>query len=1014
MEGKQYMQKNMEEIEEIKSQNNELKRELSKLKLQKQLAEQQRDQFLNELTETRNSKTYKIARGLTCIPRKLRAFRHSHKVVREDQTVYPYMISVVMAVYNTEEFLREMLDSILAQKQDVLATYLRSDESSMFRKQVYENIYELILVDDGSTDSTSDICDEYAKKYPWIKVLHKENGGVSSARNAGIEIATGKYITFPDSDDKITPNVFEECFLFFEAHENDISLVTYPLRFFDAQSGDHWTTYRFAEGTRILDMMEEWDKPQYFTAASFFKTASLKEHIFFDRNLINGEDIKFAHEVMYQDTPRIGLISNCTYWYRRRSTGEQSAIQQSKTTEKYYIPYITDMLGWLMKNAKNTYGEIPKYVQYAVMGQLQWRLRSDGDGEMAKSIIGEEGFAEYRRQIKELVKQIDTDVIMSQKQLFREHLFWLGSIKTDGNPEREYDGENINYSFDGVYCSDAASCYLRLEFMKIEDGVLYLEGASANLEPDCENWILIGEQRISVDTYERRNADVKILDEAALFVETFKVQVPLAQIDQEEIYFGSTIKGMDVKKTRIVPGKFMPITKELSKSYYSEESWTVRLEDNRLVIWNMDALIQMPDFEQEFESQILGGKFGKSANVIEAVSIRKEALNRRAWKRHGKQIWLISDRYSVADDNGEALFEYLANKKDPRVEIYFVIAKDSKDFERLKEIGKVVEQDSREHMLLHLTADCIISSQADEYIIDPVWRKGFVKNVYKDLYCRSRFVFLQHGVIKDDLSSWLNRYNKNIDGFVCTAFREAQSVRDCDYYYDDQVWLTGLPRYDRLYHDEKKYIMVMPTWRKWLMTDFNASASDKDATHVNSNIVNTEYFEFYHALLNNERLLAECDKYGYKLCFMPHTNIRESMHLFCEDERVICFDFDKPYREAFAEADLLITDYSSTAMDFAYLRKPVIYAQFDSERFFSGEHTYEKGYFDYERDGFGDVVYDLDTLVDDITQSMKNGCILSEKYKNRIDSFFEYNDKKNSERVYKKLQTLMELPEYAN
>ena len=195
------------------------------------------------------------------------------------------------------------------------------------------------------------------------------------------------------------------------------------------------------------------------------------------------------------------------------------------------------------------------------------------------------------------------------------------------------------------------------------------------------------------------------------------------------------------------------------------------------------------------------------------------------------------------------------------------------------------------------------------------------------------------------------------------------------------------------------------------MTDFNAADSDKDATHVNEDLMNTEYFRFYHDLLNNKRLLDECDKYQYKLCFMPHTNIRECMDLFCEDERIVCFDFDKPYREAFAEANLLITDYSSTAMDFAYLYKPVIYAQFDKERFFSGEHTYEKGYFDYERDGFGDVVYDLDTLIDHTIQAMRDGCSLKKKYRQRIGTFFAFHDNHNCERVYKKLQALMELPE---
>ena len=159
--------------------------------------------------------------------------------------------------------------------------------------------------------------------------------------------------------------------------------------------------------------------------------------------------------------------------------------------------------------------------------------------------------------------------------------------------------------------------------------------------------------------------------------------------------------------------------------------------------------MQIPNFEQEFEEQILHEKCGELPEIMEAIAVRKQALNRKAWSGNRKQIWLVSDRYHNGDDNGEALFQYLAGRNDLKADVYFVISKDSADYERLSAMGKVVEQDSREHMLLHLIADCIISSQADEYIIDPVWRKKHVNNIYKDLYCRKKYVFLQHGVIKD-------------------------------------------------------------------------------------------------------------------------------------------------------------------------------------------------------------------------------------------------------------------------
>ena len=97
--------------------------------------------------------------------------------------------SVIVPVYNVEKYLKECVDSILGQSF--------SD-------------FELILVDDGSPDNCPAICDEYAKKDEHVKVIHKPNGGVSSARNAGIQMARGEYILFCDSDDFYLDTAFEK------------------------------------------------------------------------------------------------------------------------------------------------------------------------------------------------------------------------------------------------------------------------------------------------------------------------------------------------------------------------------------------------------------------------------------------------------------------------------------------------------------------------------------------------------------------------------------------------------------------------------------------------------------------------------------------------------------------------------------------------------------------------------------------------------------------------------------
>lgn len=115
-------------------------------------------------------------------------------------------ISVIVPVYKVEKYLRDCIDSILAQSF---------------------NNFELILIDDGSPDQCGLICDEYAGKDNRIKVIHQENGGLSAARNAGLDIITGNYVTFVDSDDVIAPNYLEVLYRHIVNYNCDISVCTY-------------------------------------------------------------------------------------------------------------------------------------------------------------------------------------------------------------------------------------------------------------------------------------------------------------------------------------------------------------------------------------------------------------------------------------------------------------------------------------------------------------------------------------------------------------------------------------------------------------------------------------------------------------------------------------------------------------------------------------------------------------------------------------------------------------------
>ena len=116
------------------------------------------------------------------------------------------LISVIIPVYNVEKYLEKCLNSVI--------------------NQTYKNL-EIIVIDDGSTDNSGKICDEYAKKDSRIIVIHTENGGVSSARNKGLEVAKGEYIGFVDSDDYIEDNMYEILYRNLVKFDVDISMCNY-------------------------------------------------------------------------------------------------------------------------------------------------------------------------------------------------------------------------------------------------------------------------------------------------------------------------------------------------------------------------------------------------------------------------------------------------------------------------------------------------------------------------------------------------------------------------------------------------------------------------------------------------------------------------------------------------------------------------------------------------------------------------------------------------------------------
>lgn len=375
-------------------------------------------------------------------------------------------------------------------------------------------------------------------------------------------------------------------------------------------------------------------------------------------------------------------------------------------------------------------------------------------------------------------------------------------------------------------------------------------------------------------------------------------------------------------------------------------------------------------------------------------------------QKNKREHWILMDRDTRADDNAEHLYRYIRSEH-PEQEIYYVLSNKSHDWKRLKKDNfNLLNFGSFEHKKLLKTASKVISSHIDKYVND-YFPDGSMLN--------QQFIFLQHGVIKDDLSNWINT-KKNISLMITSTEAEFKSIAFDNRYYltNKEVILTGLARHDALFLKKNKFesnnktILIMPTWRDSILPKAKANCSERDK---NPDFMSTDYAIHWKSFLHSEELKKiTCD--GIKVIFALHKNIEPYLDDFNIPPYIEQWSSDNcSIQELFLRSTLLITDYSSVAFDMAYLGKQIIYYQFDENEFFSGKHTFSKGYFDYRQHGFGPVVMTKDDLNNALKTIVNNNFSIEEPYLSRIKDVYPFRDGRCCERIFDAIKALDKPPE---
>lgn len=307
------------------------------------------------------------------------------------------VVSVIVPVYNTVNYIETTLNAL--------------------KYQTLSNI-EIILIDDGSTDGSGEICDRYAEEDFRFRVIHQENQGVSVARNAGIEAARGRYIGFCDSDDIPQRDLYETLYDLITEEGSDLAMVKASVMYCDGTVSAEETHRKIHfvrnEDALKLFLLEQIDMSVYTKLIS----ASICKGLCFEAGRKIHED-KFFVFGMILAAKKISYKDSCKYQYIRRD-GSSSV---SKFTEKYLdIIYFADRMEQMVKE------QYPELSEYATINKVIAYLRFFHDRIM---LGGEQEFKEETKRLKQYLKHVPTPLCkkyLPKRLYIKWRIFKLGTL----------------------------------------------------------------------------------------------------------------------------------------------------------------------------------------------------------------------------------------------------------------------------------------------------------------------------------------------------------------------------------------------------------------------------------------------------------------------------------------------------------------------------------------------------------------------------------------------------------
>ena len=891
-------------------------------------------------------------------------------------------LTVLLAVTN-EEKLEESVSSYLSAKESfksvniILADVAGTEESAEEIKRILDENPDSVSQLNFDTPPTR--AEFYAK---------------------GLENLKDGYVTFTESTVMLQVSALN--FLSRLSAENHQKSLEMSVRARNKMG--KYTVYTKFDGLSEFCNLCEAPHNASMAIFSLFYTVDSLKGIDFDLSI--GEEAlkKFILDAFVAN-PEI-TYSNKAWVRSYRALENDSVLFDGQYAKEYYTDSIRNFMIPLMEKLLREKGEVPSFVQFSLV-KLIFAKFANNYYENNKGILSEEEVYEFYDAVCDALKLIDNSIYTAAaiRCKYINRSLWMKILKDKTTRAGENcsvildEEENILFSAEGhdpAHISTLNSVALIVNNINFEDG---------KLEFDAE---FTGKDFMETDEVELFvNYDGKKvkLEEYSIYPLLKCFGLTYARKFNVHFFIPVTDSLSTIDFTYIVDGKEQSLKLQFAKAFsrlrlrFGKAYWKFNKKKaleckngEYLRVFNCSGLKR---FMREIA--LMGSQFVHTkpfSNSVRRIILRSLYWITRPYFR-GKRIWLTFDKLYKAGDNGEYFFRYANTVKDD-VETFYIISKDSPDCKRLLEYDKkhVLIHNSLKCKLYALNAEAVAATHASvmQYCGIP---KYLVPNVL-DLF-KAKIICIQHGLTVQQLGQYQNRLYDNTTLYCLASKYEKQNLMHPIYGYEESMLkINGLARYDGLKNNDKKFILITPTWRRNVVT-LGIAYKVKP---YNEHFKHTEYFRLYNTLINDERLIECAKKNGYGITYLLHPAMSPQLEDFTQNGfvEIVPAAGDMSYEKILTEASLMVTDYSGVQFDFAYMRKPIVYYHPDTL-----PPHYESGGIDYPTQGFGPIITNHEDVVAEICKYMENSCKTEPEYIDRANDFFAFDDFDNAKRIYEEI-----------